>query len=132
MEVFADLAARENGVQLWPENFATWCSWYAGWMRQEALYEFQSGLEKGVETNITLVSKLLGTRGTPSMRVVDDSNEMPYGDWDNRTLAVGNGFQRLARLMNREGIKAGVWYPPYWVSTRVAPLSGTPGAAVPE
>jgi len=117
MEVFADLAARENGVQLWPENFATWCSWYAGWMRQESLFEFKSGLEKGVETNIALVSKLLGTRGTPSMRVVDDSNEMPYGDWDNRTLAVGSGFRRLAGLINGKGIKAGVWYPPYWVST---------------
>ena len=117
MEVFADLAARENGVQLWPENFATWCSWYAGWMRQESLFEFKGGLEKGVEANITLVSKLLGTRGTPSMRVVDDSNEMPYGDWDNRTLAVGSGFRRLAGLINGKGIKAGVWYPPYWVSS---------------
>jgi alpha-galactosidase len=115
MEVFADLAARENGVQLWPENFATWCSWYAGWMRQESLYEFKDGLEKGVEVNIPLVSKLLGTRGTPSMRVVDDSNEMPYGDWDNKTLAVGKGFHRLADLIKEQGILAGIWYPPYWV-----------------
>jgi len=74
-------------------------------------------LERGVETNIPLIARELGTRGTPSMRVVDDSNEMPYGDWDNRTLAVTQGFQRLARLMNGNGIKAGVWYPPYWVST---------------
>jgi alpha-galactosidase len=115
MERFADLAARENGVQLWPENFATWCSWYAGWMRQESLYEFKSGLEKGVETNITLIAKLLGTRGTPSMRVVDDSNEMAYGDWDNKTLAISKGFKCSAAQMNSAGIKAGVWYPPYWV-----------------
>jgi alpha-galactosidase len=118
MEVFADLAARENGVQLWPENFATWCSWYAGWMRQESLYEFKDGLEKGVEENIPRVSALLGTRGTPSMRVVDDSNEMPYGDWDNATLAVGGGFQRQATLLKEAGILAGIWYPPYWVSTK--------------
>jgi len=117
MERFADLAALENGVQLWPENFATWCSWYAGWMRQESLYEFKSGLEKGVETNITLIAKLLGTRGTPSMRVVDDSNEMAYGDWDNKTLAISKGFQCSAAQMNSAGIKAGVWYPPYWVSS---------------
>jgi hypothetical protein len=117
MERFADLAARENGVQLWPENFATWCSWYAGWMRQESMYEFKGGLEKGVETNITLISKLLGTRGTPSMRIVDDSNEMAYGDWDNSTLAMPKGFQRSAALINSAGIKAGVWYPPYWVSS---------------
>jgi alpha-galactosidase len=115
MERFADLAARENGIQLWPENFATWCSWYAGWMRQESLYEFKSGLEKGVETNITLIAKLLGTRGTPSMRVVDDSNEMAYGDWDNKTLAISKGFKCSAAQMSSAGIKAGVWYPPYWV-----------------
>ena len=117
MEVFADLAARENSVQLWPENFATWCSWYAGWMRQESLYEFKDGLQQGVETNIPLIANNLGTRGTATMRVVDDSNEMPYGDWDNRTLAIPKGFQRLARQMNQSGIAAGVWYPPFWVST---------------
>jgi len=118
MELFADLAARENGVRLWPENFATWCSWYAGWMRQESIYEFKDGLENGVEANIPLVLESLGTRGTPSMRVVDDSNEMPYGDWDNKTLAIGGGFQRQAQLINDAGIRAGVWYPPYWVSTK--------------
>jgi hypothetical protein len=117
MEVFAELAARENNVQLWPENFATWCSWYAGWMRQDSLYEFKDGLQQGVETNIPLIARSLGTRGSPTMRVVDDSNEMPYGDWDNRTLAVSEGFQRLARQMNGAGIKAGVWYPPFWVAT---------------
>ena len=117
MEVFADLAARENNVQLWPGNFATWCSWYAGWMRQDSLYEFKEGLQQGVETNIPLVAKRLGTRGTPTMRVVDDSNEMPYGDWDNRTLAVSQGFQRLAKQMNGAGITAGVWYPPFWVAS---------------
>ena len=117
MEVFADLAARENSVQLWPENFATWCSWYAGWMRQESLYEFKDGLQQGVETNIPLVANSLSKRGTPTMRVVDDSNEMPYGDWDNRTLAVPQGFQRLAGRMRDRGITPGVWYPPFWVST---------------
>jgi hypothetical protein len=117
MELFADLAAKENSVKLWPENFATWCSWYSGWIRQESLYEFKDGLQKGVKTNIPLIAKSLGTRGTPSMRVVDDSNEMPYGDWDNRTLAIPEGFRYLAQLMNGSGIKAGVWYPPFWVSS---------------
>jgi Melibiase len=118
MEKFADLAARENGVQLWPENFATWCSWYAGWMRQESLYNFKQGLERGVEDNIPLIAESLGTRGTPSMRVVDDSNEMPYGDWDNRTLCMPNGFQSSADQIKSAGIMAGVWYPPFWVSTK--------------
>jgi len=86
-------------------------------MRQKAIFEFKNGLEQGIETNLTLVAKLLGTRGTPSMRVVDDSNEMPYGDWDNRTLAVPKGFQRLAQKMNSSVITAGIWYPPFWVSS---------------
>lgn len=117
MEVFADLASVENSVQLWPDNFAAWCSWYAGWMRPESIYEFKNGLENGVETNIPLIAKELGTRGTPTMRVVDDSNEMAYGDWDDRTLAVPKGFSRLARTMASTVIMPGVWYPPFWVST---------------
>ena len=117
MELFADLAAKENSVKLWPENFATWCSWYSGWMWQESIYEFKEGLKKGADTNIHLISIYLGNRGTPSMRVVDDSNEMPYGDWDNRTLAIPEGFRNLAQLMNGSGIRAGVWYPPFWVSS---------------
>ena len=118
MEEFADLAAKENGVQLWPENFATWCSWYAGWMRQEPLYDYKEGLEKGVESNIPFVKKYLARRGMASMRVVDDSNEMAYGDWDNKTLAIPNGFDRLAAMMNEQQICAGTWYPPFWVSTK--------------
>jgi hypothetical protein len=118
MEQFADLAAVENGVRLWPENFATWCSWYAGWIRQEPLYQYKGGLEKGVETNIPLVAKCLASRGAASTRVVDDSTEMAYGDWDNRTLAIANGFDRLAGMMADRKIRAGVWYPPFWVSTK--------------
>jgi len=120
MELFADQAAKENGVQLWPENFATWCSWYAGWIGQhnKALYDYKGGLEKGTETNIPLVAKYLATRGAASMRVVDDSFDMPYGDWDNRTLAITKGFDRLADMMADRKIRAGVWYTPFWVSTK--------------
>jgi alpha-galactosidase len=120
MEQFAGLAAKENGVQLWPENFATWCSWYAGWIGQQdkSLYKYKAGLEKGVETNIPLVAAYLSSRGAASMRVVDDSFEMAYGDWDNRTLAISRGFDRLAGMMAGKQIRAGVWYPPFWVSTK--------------
>ncbi len=120
LEQFADLAAEENGVQLWPENFATWCSWYAGWIGQhdKSLYEYKRGLEKGVESNIFPVAKYLANRGAASMRVVDDSFEMPYGDWNNHTLAIPGGFDRLAGLMADKKIRPGVWYPPFWVSTK--------------
>jgi len=118
MERFADLAAKENAVQLWPENFATWCSWYAGWIRQEPLHEYKGGLEKGTEINIPLVAKHLASRGGASMRVVDDSDEMSYGDWDNRTLAIAGGFDRLAGMMADKQVRAGVWYPPFWVATK--------------
>jgi hypothetical protein len=52
------------------------------------------------------------------MRVVDDSDEMSYGDWDNRTLAISGGFDRLAGMMAGKQVRAGVWYPPFWVSTK--------------
>lgn len=118
MEQFADLAAKENAVQLWPENFATWCSWYAGWIRQEPLHEYKGGLEKGTEINIPLVARHMASRGAGSMRVVDDSDEMAYGDWSNRTLAIAGGFDRLASMMADKQIRAGVWYPAFWVSTK--------------
>jgi len=127
MELFADLAAKENSVQRWPENFATWCSWYSGWIRQEPIYGFKQGLERGVETNIPIIARELGTRGTASMRVVDDSNEMPYGDWDDRTLTVPKGFRRLAGIMDSIVIRPGVWYPPFWVSTGSRLFMESPG-----
>ncbi|MEW6742633.1 MAG: alpha-galactosidase [Planctomycetota bacterium] len=117
MERFADLAATANGAALWPRNFATWCSWYAGWIRQ-GMYTYKDGLEAGIEDNVPRIAQLFGARGAACMRIVDDSDDMPYGDWDGVTKAVPRGFSHLVSLMEAQGVTPGFWLPVYMVSNR--------------
>lgn len=117
MERFAGLAAEENQATLRFGSFATWCSWYAGWIRS-GMYGYKQGLQKGVETNIPLVAHELGGRGAGWMRVVDDSDEMPYGDWDDATKALPLGFNHLIERMKARGVQPGIWLPLFMVSDR--------------
>ncbi len=117
LERYADLAAAANDARVWPDNFATWCSWYSGWIRG-GMYAHQNGLEAGVEDNIPLVAELFGSRGANRMRIVDDTDEMPYGDWDDRTKALPQGFSHLVELMQAAGVVPGIWLPVYMVSDK--------------
>ena len=117
MERFAKMAAEANGARLRHPNRATWCSWYAGWIR-EGMYEYKDGLEAGVLDNIPRVASLFGRRGAGAMRIVDDSDAMPYGDWDDRTKAVPGGFDALVARMQEHHVTPGIWLPVYWVSDR--------------
>ena len=116
MERFADLAAQVNHARLWPTNFATWCSWYSGWLMDRA-GSFQHGLEKGVEQNIGPVRELSGNRDATAayaMRICEDGSM--YGDWNDVTKHIPHGLTRLARMIRQGGIVPGVWYTPYWAS----------------
>ena len=117
MERFADRAAEINGAKLRFDNFATWCSWYSGWVRQE-MHGFKGGLEQGMLDQAPLVAREFAGRLATTMRAVDDSDEAPYGDFDDKTFAVPNGFASLAKKLRAEGITPGVWYTPYWVSNK--------------
>ncbi|MEW6073820.1 MAG: alpha-galactosidase [Planctomycetota bacterium] len=117
MERFADLAAEANGARLALPNRATWCSWYAGWIR-EGMYATKDGLEAGIADTVPRVAALFGGRGGASMRIVDDSDAMPYGDWDDVTKALPGGFDRLVRRMAEHGVTPGIWLPVYWASDR--------------
>ena len=125
MERFADLAAKANKVHLWPQNFVTWCSWYAGWIRQ-GMYSYKQGLEHGVEDNIPRVKELFGQRGPASMRIVDDSDDATYGDYDNATGAVPHGMDRLTKQMNQADIMPGFWFPAFMVSNRTKLFKDNP------
>ena len=116
MERFADLAAEVNRVRLWPKNFAMWCTWYSGWIR-DRIGTFQQGLEKGVEQNIAPVKKLATLRDATAsygLRICEDFSM--FGDWNDVTRHIPNGLTRLADMIRQEGLVPGVWYTPYWVS----------------
>lgn len=115
LEHFASLAAEANDAAVWSPNFATWCSWYAGWIR-EGMHEHRGGLQAGVEANLPHVAELFGERRGATMRIVDDSDEMPYGDWDDVTRALPGGFDRLVAMMREQGVTPGIWLPVYWVA----------------
>jgi len=115
LERFADLAATENKVKLWPFNRAVWCSWYAGWNR-EKMYSYKEGIAKGIEENIPQIKeKGFYDRGAHTMRVCDD--HISYGDWDDTTKAFPEGLSATAARIAAEGLIPGVWYPVYWAST---------------
>lgn len=114
MERFANLAAIENDVKLWPENRAVWCTWYAGWNR-EKMYSYKDGIAEGIEENLPLVKNLFADRGANTLRICDD--HIAYGDWDDVTRAFPEGLSRSAKLIEEAGLIPGVWYPTYWAST---------------
>ncbi len=117
LERYADLAAEANGATPRFDNFATWCSWYAGWIRG-GMYGVKGGLERGVEREIPLVGRAFAARGAGWMRIVDDTDEMPYGDWDDQTKALPLGFSHLVTRMRAEGVEPGIWLPLLMVSDR--------------
>lgn len=114
LERFADLAAHENDVQLWPENRAVWCTWYAGWNR-EKMYSYKNGIAAGIQENIPAIKANFLDRGANTMRICDD--HIAYGDWRDTTRAFPNGLSQSAEIIDEAGLIPGVWYPTYWAST---------------
>ena len=114
LERFADLAAQENDVHLWPENRAVWCTWYAGWNR-EKMYSYKNGIAAGIQENIPAIKANFLARGANTMRICDD--HIAYGDWRDTTRAFPNGLSQSAEIIDEAGLIPGVWYPTYWAST---------------
>ena len=110
MERFASLAGQINQAKIWPPRIA-WCTWYAGWQRKQ-MATYRDGMERGIEQMVPEVKRLFASRGATTMRICDDFLE--YGDWPNKTKTIPRGFDRLARLIDSEGLTPGVWYAPYW------------------
>jgi len=125
MERYGDLCAQANAAEIRHPNAATWCSWYAGWIRS-GMHAHRGGLEAGVRANIPLVAREFGARRAAGMRIVDDSDEMPYGDWDDRTLALPSGFSAMVRAMQSRGVVPGIWLPPYYVAEKTRLYRGHP------
>lgn len=111
LESYGQSVAKFNGVRSKPYSSTTWCSWYAGYGRAEQAN--LGALEKAMTVNARLMKPLVEL-GADTLRVVDDSNDQHYGDWN--FPFVPHGMGPLANALHSEGMKAGVWLAPAWVS----------------
>jgi len=108
LEAYAALAGKLARVRIWEPNFATWCSWYAGWIRDTP------GLEEGVKTNAPLIARELAPYGADCLRIVDDSTGQVYGDWPDKSWNMpAEGMAAAASRLQALGLRPGVWVVPY-------------------
>ena len=99
LEEYADLAAAENAARVPARNPVGWSSWY----------QYFTNLKwEDVEKNLRLARE-----GFPfDVFQVDDGFEKDIGDW----LTTKDGFRPLpdlARLITRQGFRAGIWTAPF-------------------
>jgi alpha-galactosidase len=99
LEEYADLAAAENAARVPARNPVGWSSWY---------HYFTNLKWEDVEKNLRLARE-----GFPfDVFQVDDGFEKDIGDW----LTTKDSFRplpELARLISRQGFRAGIWTAPF-------------------
>jgi hypothetical protein len=111
LENYAASVEKLNGIHPQAYSSTTWCSWYAGYGRAEQAN--LGALEKAMTVNAKAMKPLVQL-GADTLRVVDDSNDQRYGDWN--FPFVPHGLGQLAESLHSEGMKAGVLLSPAWVS----------------
>jgi alpha-galactosidase len=111
LEHYAAAVEKFNGIHPRQYSSTTWCSWYAGYGRAEQAN--LGALEKAMTVNARLMKPLVPL-GADTLRLVDDSNDQRYGDWN--FPFVPHGMGRLADALHAEGMKAGMWLAPAWAS----------------
>ena len=110
---YASLVKEKNHVKIWSQPYTTWCSWYAGYGR--VAQADLKALEKGTLINARLlVSENLKELGMDAVRIVDDSSDQIFGDWN--FPYVPDGMGAAAKHIHDQGIRAGVWLAPAFVS----------------
>jgi alpha-galactosidase len=111
LEGYAASVEKFNGIHPKKYSSTTWCSWYAGYGRAEQAN--LGALEKAMTANARVMKPLIQL-GADTLRVVDDSNDQRYGDWN--FPFVPHGMGTLADSLHSEGMKAGIWLAPAWAS----------------
>jgi alpha-galactosidase len=111
LEDYGSAVERFNHLQ--PKRFTptAWCSWYSGYGRANQAH--LDALETAVIKNAELMAPLVPL-GVNTLRVVDDSNDERYGDWN--FPFVPHGMKRLAERLSAMGRRPGVWLAPAFVS----------------
>lgn len=111
LDNYAAAVEKFNGIHPQQYSSTTWCSWYAGYGRMgQANLE---ALEKAMMVNARAMKPLVQL-GVDTLRVVDDSNDQRFGDWN--FPFVPHGMGPLADSLHAEGMKAGIWLAPAWAS----------------
>jgi len=111
LENYAASVQKINGLHPKQYSSTTWCSWYAGYGRAEQAN--LGALERAMTENAKVMKPLVQL-GADTLRVVDDSNDQRYGDWN--FPFVPHGMGPLADALRSEGMKPGVWLAPAWAS----------------
>jgi hypothetical protein len=110
---YARLVKEKNHVKIWNQPYTTWCSWYAGYGR--VAQADLKALETGTVANARLlVSEHLKELGIDAVRIVDDSSDQIFGDWNFPYVPSGMGT--AAKRIRDLGIRPGVWLAPAFVS----------------
>jgi alpha-galactosidase len=111
LESYASAVQKFNDLPTPPPASTAWCSWYSGYGR--AHQANLGGLERAMTINAEIV-KGLKPWGIDTLRVVDDSTEQRYGDWD--FPLVPHGMRTLAASLRALKTRPGVWIAPAFVS----------------
>lgn len=111
LENYATAVEKWNNIHPLRSANTAWCSWYSGYGRAEQAN--LDDLEKAVIENAKLMAPLVPL-GVDTVRVVDDSNNERYGDWNFPFIPHGMG--NLAAKLRAMGRKPGVWLAPAFVS----------------
>jgi len=122
LESYADAVRKANHLNPLTHTSTAWCSWYSGYgrARQANLPDLEQAMVKNAE-----VVKTLKPWGIDTARVVDDSNEQLYGDWN--FPYVPHGMAKLAASLKASGTKPGVWLAPAFVSETSELFKNHPG-----
>lgn len=111
LETYASAVEEWNSLHPKRSANTAWCSWYAGYGR--AKQANLDALEKAMIENSKLMAPLVPL-GADTLRVVDDSNDERYGDWN--FPFVPHGMKNLAGELRAMGKKPGLWLAPAFVS----------------
>lgn len=125
MELYADLIARHEQIQLHRPIPAGWCSWDAlGWMmRQQQIYDQIDAI-----TEAKLVEYGFNTFQ------IDDGWQCGWrvsGDWRPNPSRFPDGIEPIARAVDAAGMELGLWVAPFYDEDRDS-SAGPSGEVVPN
>ena len=107
LEQYAEWMGKFQGVQLWPEIPAGWCSWY---------YYYWGVSEADVIANLNFIADKLRSHGMEYVQI-DDGFQRALGDWETNDK-FPHGHRWLTDQIHSKGLKAGLWLAPFGIGEK--------------